>query len=46
MPPLFGLIANYINISLLPVYLLGMTAVMLGMHEKLVSIKLINGDSQ
>lgn len=33
MPPLFGLIANHISISLLPVYLLLILAVMASMHE-------------
>ena len=33
MPPLFGLIANHISISLLPIYLLGILVVMVWMHE-------------
>lgn len=33
MPPLFGLIANHISISLLPLYLLFILAVMAAMHE-------------
>lgn len=33
MPPLFGLIANHVNIGLFPVYLLLILAVMVGMHE-------------
>ena len=33
MPPLFGLIANHVSISLLPVYLLLILAVMASMHE-------------
>lgn len=33
MPPLFGLIANHISISLLPLYLLLILAVMASMHE-------------
>ena len=33
MPPIFGLIANHISISLLPVYLLLILAVMASMHE-------------
>ncbi len=36
MPPIFGLIANHINVSLFPVYLLVLTAVMILVHEKLV----------
>lgn len=35
MPPLFGLIANFINVSWLPVYLLAILILMAGMHEKL-----------
>ena len=33
MPPLFGLIANHIDIGLLPVYLVGILAVMISMYE-------------
>lgn len=36
MPPLFGLIANHISVSLLPVYLLALLAVMVWMHETVV----------
>ncbi len=36
MPPLFGLIARHIDVSLLPVYLLAITALMIVMHERLV----------
>lgn len=36
MPPLFGLIANHINVSLLPVYLLLTLVLMFVMHEMLV----------
>lgn len=36
MPPLFGLIANHIHISLLPVYLLLILVVMAVMHEKML----------
>ncbi|HJC46530.1 MAG TPA: MFS transporter [Candidatus Lachnoclostridium pullistercoris] len=36
MPPLFGLIANHISPSLLPVYLLLILALMIGMHEKML----------
>ena len=35
MPPLFGLIANHIAVSLLPVYLLALLVLMIVMHEKL-----------
>lgn len=38
MPPLFGLIAERIHVSLLPVYLLILLVVMAVMHEKLVRI--------
>ncbi len=36
MPPLFGLIANHINVALLPIYLLVLTLVMIIVHEKLI----------
>ncbi len=36
MPPVFGLIANHISASLLPVYLLIILALMAVMHEKLL----------
>ena len=35
MPPLFGLIANYVSVSLLPLYLLILLACMVVMHEML-----------
>ena len=35
MPPLFGVIANAVNVALLPFYLLVILAVMVVMHEKL-----------
>ena len=35
-PPLFGLIGNYISMSLLPVYILLILAVMVLMHERLI----------
>ena len=35
MPPLFGLIANHINVALLPVYLLAILVLMFVMHERL-----------
>lgn len=38
MPPVFGLIANHINISLLPWYLLAILIVMIVMHGRLVRI--------
>ena len=34
-PPVFGLIANHISVSLLPMFLAGITLVMTGMSEKL-----------
>ena len=36
MPPLFGLIANHISISLLPIYLLAILVAMVVMHERLI----------
>lgn len=36
MPPLFGLIANHITVSLFPVYMLVILAVMVLMHERLL----------
>ena len=36
MPPLFGLIANHVSVSLLPVYLAAILTVMVVMHERLV----------
>ena len=36
MPPLFGLIANHINVALLPVFLLIMLFFMVMMHEKVL----------
>ena len=36
MPPLFGLIANYINVALLPVYLFAILTLMFVMHELLI----------
>lgn len=38
MPPLFGLIANYISVSLLPFYFFVILAVMFVMHERLCRI--------
>lgn len=35
MPPIFGLIANHINVALLPIYLLAILVVMTVMHEGL-----------
>ncbi len=36
MPPLFGLLANHISVSLLPVYLLALLVLIAVMHEKLI----------
>lgn len=36
MPPLFGIIANYITVALLPVYLLAILVLMVIMHEMLL----------
>lgn len=36
MPPLFGLIANHVNVALFPVYLLVFLVLMAVMHERLV----------
>lgn len=36
MPPLFGLIANHINVALLPVYLFAILILMIVMHELLM----------
>lgn len=36
MPPLFGLIADHVNVSLYPVYLLALLGVMTLMHERLL----------
>lgn len=36
MPPIFGIIANYINVALLPVYLFIILILMIVMHELLV----------
>ena len=36
MPPIFGLIANHINVALLPVYLLAILCLMAVMHEKML----------
>lgn len=38
MPPLFGLIANYISVALLPIYLLVILILLIVMHEKLIRI--------
>ena len=35
-PPLFGLIANHVDVALLPWYLLGITLVMAVSHETVV----------
>ena len=39
MPPLFGLIANYISIRLLPLYLLILLGLMVYMHEMMSRVK-------
>lgn len=36
MPPVFGLIANYITVSLLPFFLLVILVLMILMHERLL----------
>ena len=36
MPPLFGLVAEHIDVALLPVYLLAILATMTLMHERLL----------
>lgn len=36
MPPLFGIFANHLSISLLPIYLLVLLAIMAFMHERLI----------
>ncbi len=36
MPPVFGFIANHISVSLFPVYLLSILALMAAMHEKML----------
>ena len=40
MPPVFGLIANHISVSLLPLYLLLILALMVFMHERLLKVTL------
>ena len=40
MPPLFGLIARHITVSLLPVYLAALLALMIVMHESLIRKRL------
>ena len=44
MPPLFGLIAEYVSISLLPVYLLALLVLMFVMHEIVVRKKKVLQD--
>lgn len=36
MPPLFGLIANHISVSLFPIYMLAILVLMVAMHERLL----------
>ncbi len=43
MPPLFGLIAKYINVTLFPIYLFMILACMIWMYEKLVRGRRANG---
>lgn len=38
MPPVFGLIANHISVTLFPVFLLVILALMWGMYEKLLKV--------
>ena len=38
MPPLFGVIANVINVALLPLYLFVIMIVMVVMHEALIKV--------
>ena len=38
MPPVFGLMANHISISLFPFYLLAILCIMLYMHERLQNV--------
>ena len=40
MPPVFGLIANHISVSLLPLYLLLILALMVFIHERLLKVTL------
>lgn len=44
MPPVFGLIANHISVSLLPLYLLLILLLMVLMHEKLLKVTLKRRD--
>ena len=44
MPPLFGAIANAVNVSLLPIYLFVIMVLMIVMHESM--IKITNGCNQ
>ena len=39
MPPLFGVIAQNITVSLYPFYMLFILIVMVGMHERLIKTK-------
>ena len=36
MPPFFGLMANHIGISLMPIYLMIILVIMTGMHERML----------
>jgi 4-hydroxybenzoate polyprenyltransferase len=44
MPPLFGMIANAIDVSLLPVFLFVLLALMVVMHEMLNRVTAKHGD--
>lgn len=44
MPPVFGLIANHVSISVFPVYLMAALALMAAMHEKMLSKVCVNKD--
>lgn len=46
MPPIFGFIANHISVSLFPVYLLAILALMVAMHEKMLLKLSVNKDKK
>lgn len=46
MPPIFGFVANHISVSLFPVYLLAMLALMAAMHEKMLLKVSVNNDKK
>lgn len=39
MPPVFGILANYLSVAFLPVYLLAILLLMFVMHEKMLRVK-------